>query len=51
MSFKALVDRLLSWLRSLFWAQEMELTLVGLQASGKSTLVKCGRERGVKVRG
>lgn len=27
------------WLRSLFWSQEMELTLVGLQNSGKSTLV------------
>ena len=28
-----------NWLRSLFWKQEMELTLVGLQASGKTTLV------------
>lgn len=27
------------WIRSLFWKQEMELTLVGLQASGKTTLV------------
>ncbi|KCV68573.1 ADP-ribosylation factor-like protein 8B [Fonticula alba] len=30
---------LLNWLRSLFWKQEMELTLVGLQNSGKTTLV------------
>ncbi|ORZ40847.1 P-loop containing nucleoside triphosphate hydrolase protein [Catenaria anguillulae PL171] len=33
--FKSLLD----WIRSLFFAQEMEVTLVGLQASGKSTLV------------
>ncbi|KAJ3373152.1 small GTP-binding protein domain [Allomyces macrogynus ATCC 38327] len=33
--FKSLLD----WLRSLFFTQEMEVTLVGLQASGKSTLV------------
>ncbi|KAI9220581.1 P-loop containing nucleoside triphosphate hydrolase protein [Blastocladiella britannica] len=30
---------ILSWIRSLFFQQEMEVTLVGLQASGKSTLV------------
>lgn len=29
----------MNWLKSLFWKQEMELTLVGLQNSGKSTLV------------
>ncbi|KAJ3066256.1 ADP-ribosylation factor-like protein 8A [Podochytrium sp. JEL0797] len=29
----------LNWLRSLFFKQEMELTLVGLQNSGKTTLV------------
>merc|ERR1712178_407018 len=29
----------LDWLRGLFWKQEMELTLVGLQNSGKTTLV------------
>ncbi|KAI8823143.1 P-loop containing nucleoside triphosphate hydrolase protein [Fimicolochytrium jonesii] len=34
-----LINGLLNWLRSLFWKQEMELTLVGLQNSGKSTLV------------
>ena len=28
-----------SWFQSLFWKQEMELTLVGLQNSGKTTLV------------
>uniref|UniRef100_A0A8C0IP64 ADP-ribosylation factor-like protein 8B n=1 Tax=Chelonoidis abingdonii TaxID=106734 RepID=A0A8C0IP64_CHEAB len=27
------------WLRSLFWKEEMELTLVGLQNSGKTTLL------------
>ncbi|KAG6935695.1 ADP Ribosylation Factor Like GTPase 8B-like, partial [Chelydra serpentina] len=35
----ALVARLLEWLRSLFWKEEMELTLVGLQYSGKTTLL------------
>lgn len=35
----ALVARLLEWLRSLFWKEEMELTLVGLQYSGKTTFV------------
>ena len=34
-----LVKALLDWLRSLFWKEEMELTLVGLQNSGKTTLV------------
>ena len=33
------IDAILSWFRSLFWKQEMELTLVGLQNSGKTTLV------------
>lgn len=33
------VNRLLDWLRSLFWKEEMELTLVGLQNSGKTTFV------------
>lgn len=37
--FKSLFDSLLEWFRSLFWKQEMELTLVGLQNSGKTTLV------------
>ncbi len=33
-------ESVLGWIRSLFWKQEMELTLVGLQASGKTTLVQ-----------
>jgi len=37
--FKGFVDSVLNWFRSLFWKQEMELTLVGLQNSGKTTLV------------
>jgi len=37
--FSKLVDSVLNWFRSLFWKQEMELTLVGLQNSGKTTLV------------
>ena len=32
-------DGILNWLKSLFFKQEMELTLVGLQNSGKTTLV------------
>ncbi|KAJ3414079.1 ADP-ribosylation factor-like protein 8B [Chytridiales sp. JEL 0842] len=35
----SLIQALLNWLRSLFFKQEMELTLVGLQNSGKTTLV------------
>eukprot|EP00761_Pharyngomonas_kirbyi_P012232 gb/GECH01012259.1/.p1 GENE.gb/GECH01012259.1/~~gb/GECH01012259.1/.p1 ORF type:complete len:186 (+),score=27.62 gb/GECH01012259.1/:1-558(+) len=34
-----LIDRFLEWIKSLFWKQEMELTLVGLQNAGKTTLV------------
>ncbi|PVU84941.1 hypothetical protein BB559_007289 [Furculomyces boomerangus] len=34
-----IIKALLDWLRSLFWKEEMELTLVGLQNSGKTTLV------------
>ena len=30
---------LTDWIKSLFWKEEMELTLVGLQNSGKSTFV------------
>jgi ABC-type polysaccharide/polyol phosphate transport system ATPase subunit len=37
--FKSFFDGVLEWFRSLFWKQEMELTLVGLQNSGKTTLV------------
>ena len=32
-------QRILDWFRSLFWKEEMELTLVGLQNSGKTTFV------------
>ncbi|CEF59570.1 ADP-ribosylation factor-like protein 8 [Strongyloides ratti] len=35
----AMVNRILDWIRSLFWKEEMELTLVGLQYSGKTTFV------------
>lgn len=36
--------KLVGWLRSLFWKQEMELTLIGLQEAGKTTLLHaiCG---------
>jgi len=30
---------MLDWLKSLFYNEEMEVTLVGLQNSGKTTLV------------
>lgn len=35
----AIVNKILDWIRSLFWKEEMELTLVGLQYSGKTTFV------------
>lgn len=35
----ALINRILDWFKSLFWKEEMELTLVGLQFSGKTTFV------------
>ncbi|KAG6461080.1 hypothetical protein O3G_MSEX012416, partial [Manduca sexta] len=35
----ALINRILDWVKSLFWKEEMELTLVGLQYSGKTTFV------------
>ncbi|KAG0254142.1 ADP-ribosylation factor-like protein 8B [Mortierella polycephala] len=35
----SLIQSLLNWLRGLFFKTEMELTLVGLQNSGKTTLV------------
>eukprot|EP00056_Hartaetosiga_gracilis_P017908 m.8797 g.8797 ORF g.8797 m.8797 type:complete len:184 (-) comp6223_c0_seq1:146-697(-) len=35
----SLWGRFIEWLKSLFWKEEMELTLVGLQNSGKSTFV------------
>ncbi|EDQ91097.1 uncharacterized protein MONBRDRAFT_20347 [Monosiga brevicollis MX1] len=33
------MDKFIEWLKSLFWKEEMELTLVGLQNSGKTTFV------------
>lgn len=35
----ALINRILDWIKSKFWTEEMELTLVGLQCSGKTTFV------------
>ncbi|KAL3081066.1 hypothetical protein niasHS_000610 [Heterodera schachtii] len=35
----SMINKLLDWIRSLFWKEEMELTLVGLQSSGKTTFV------------
>ncbi|KAJ2021467.1 ADP-ribosylation factor-like protein 8B [Coemansia sp. RSA 376] len=35
----SILKAILDWLRGLFWKEEMELTLVGLQNSGKTTLV------------
>ena len=37
--FQSLVEQMIAMLQSLFFKQEMELTLVGLQNSGKTTLV------------
>ena len=37
--FQRFVNSVLEFFKSLFWKQEMELTLVGLQNSGKTTLV------------
>ena len=33
------LNKILDWFKSLFWKEEMELTLVGLQYSGKTTFV------------
>ena len=37
--FSNLFEDMMAWIRNLFWKQEMELTMVGLQNAGKSTLV------------
>lgn len=34
-----MINKLLEWFKSLFWKEEMELTLVGLQHAGKTTFV------------
>jgi GTPase SAR1 family protein len=47
--FGKLIDSIVEWFRSLFWKQEMELTLVGLQASGKTTLVNLISEGAFQV--
>jgi ADP-ribosylation factor-like protein 8 len=35
----SIINKILDWFKSLFWKEEMELTLVGLQYSGKTTFV------------
>lgn len=35
----SVIQKILDWFKSLFWKEEMELTLVGLQFSGKTTFV------------
>ena len=35
----ALFKKFTDWVKSLFWKQEMEITLVGLQSAGKTTLL------------
>ncbi|XP_067119853.1 ADP-ribosylation factor-like protein 8B [Centruroides vittatus] len=35
----AFINRIFDWFRSLFWKEEMELTLIGLQYSGKTTFI------------
>ncbi|XP_041437203.1 ADP-ribosylation factor-like protein 8A [Xenopus laevis] len=53
----ALFNKLLDWFKALFWKEEMELTLVGLQYSGKTTFVNMiavsvmGREGGLAGEG
>ncbi|KAJ6661067.1 hypothetical protein lerEdw1_016868 [Lerista edwardsae] len=46
----ALFTKLLDWFRALFWKEEMELTLVGLQYSGKTTFVNVIAVRGWRRR-
>ena len=38
-SIKNFFKNIIEWIKAKFWKQEMELTLVGLQNSGKTTLV------------
>jgi len=38
MNLSKAFEKFLAWLRSIFWGKEMEITLVGLQNSGKTTL-------------
>lgn len=39
MTWSAWFNGILDWLRSLFFRKEMELSLIGLQNAGKSSLV------------
>lgn len=36
---KSLFNKMMEWLRNLFFNKELELSIVGLQNAGKSTLV------------
>lgn len=47
----ALFNKLLDWFKALFWKEEMELTLVGLQYSGKTTFVNVIAVRGAGAGG
>ena len=35
----SLINKLLDWVRALFWSKELELSVVGLQNAGKTTLL------------
>lgn len=45
----AFLNRVLDWFKSLFWKEEMELTLVGLQYSGKTTFVNVIGKRKIQI--
>ena len=46
----SIFQRFLDWLRALFFKEEMELTLVGLQYSGKTTFVNVlGKKNQISV--
>ena len=34
-----MLKKLLDWVKGLFWSKELELSIVGLQNAGKTTLV------------
>jgi len=42
--------RILNWFINLFWKEEMEITLVGLQMSGKTTFVNVISVSGDNIR-
>ena len=46
-----MINKLLDWFKSLFWKEEMELTLVGLQHAGKTTFVNVIASGQVRARG